>query len=76
MIYPDNQTEMAGRGWKDTDLEEILQIVNLNHIVTREGGWDVAADWKVSDVKSDFKSKSNFTTSTLFVNQSMFIRCI
>jgi len=46
VIYPDNQTEMTGRGWKDTDLEEILQIVNLNHIVTREGGWDVAADWK------------------------------
>ena len=50
MIYPDNQTEMTGRGWKDKDLEEILQIVNLNHIVTREGGWDVAADWKVRTV--------------------------
>ena len=25
----------------------MLDTVNLNHIVTREGGWDTAADWKV-----------------------------
>ena len=26
---------------------QVLDTVNLNHIVTREGGWDTAADWKV-----------------------------
>ena len=25
----------------------MLDTVSLNHIVTREGGWDTAADWKV-----------------------------
>ena len=48
VIYPDSQIEMLRKGWKDHDLENILEIVNLNHIVTREGGWDVSADWKVS----------------------------
>ena len=25
----------------------MLDTVNLNYVVTREGGWDTAADWKV-----------------------------
>ena len=28
-------------------MTQVLDTVNLNHIVTREGGWDTAADWKV-----------------------------
>ena len=28
-------------------MTQVLDTVNLNHIVTREGGWDIAADWKV-----------------------------
>ena len=47
VIYPDSVEEMRQRGWSDLDLEKVLEIVNLNHIVTREGGWDVPADWKV-----------------------------
>lgn len=46
VIYPDSVEEMRQRGWSDLDLEKVLEIVNLNHIVTREGGWDVPADWK------------------------------
>ena len=48
VIYPDNKQEMQAKGWNDDDLEGVLDTVNLNHIVTREGGWDTAADWKVS----------------------------
>ena len=47
MIYPDSETEMAKKGWDDRELGHVLEIVDLNHIVTREGGWDSTADWKV-----------------------------
>ena len=30
----------------DDDLMRILAVVNMEHIVAREGGWDVAREWK------------------------------
>ncbi len=47
VIYPDSPGEMAGKGWSDEDLLEVLETVHLAHILAREGGWDTAADWKV-----------------------------
>ena len=38
VIYPDSLEEMRNKSFCDKDLEKILNIVNLQHIVTREGG--------------------------------------
>ena len=38
VVYPDTLEEMRNKGFCDKDLEKILDIVNLQQIVTREGG--------------------------------------
>uniref|UniRef100_A0A915KW03 Uncharacterized protein n=1 Tax=Romanomermis culicivorax TaxID=13658 RepID=A0A915KW03_ROMCU len=37
VIYPDSKADMIRKNRHDKDLEEILRIVHLNYIVTREG---------------------------------------
>ena len=33
-------------GITDDDLLEILAVVQMEHIVEREGGWDAAREWR------------------------------
>jgi ABC-type transport system involved in cytochrome bd biosynthesis fused ATPase/permease subunit len=37
---------MVSRGVTDDDLLQILKVVDMDHIVEREGGWDSVREWR------------------------------
>ncbi|KAL7417460.1 ABC transporter transmembrane region 2-domain-containing protein [Mrakia frigida] len=45
VIYPHSAKEAAEKGCTDAHLQECLEVVELGHIVEREGGWDTQRDW-------------------------------
>eukprot|EP00493_Phyllostaurus_siculus_P016592 UN16841 len=40
--------EYYATGGTDSDLEKILEHVDLNDVLRREGGWDIEKNWKDS----------------------------
>lgn len=46
IIYPDSIEEMRKKKLTDKHLMDILEIVNLQYVVQREGGLNAVADWK------------------------------
>jgi ATP-binding cassette subfamily D (ALD) long-chain fatty acid import protein len=46
VIYPHSHAEMVERGVTDADLAGILQVVELEGIVEREGGWEAVREWR------------------------------
>lgn len=46
VIYPHSQQDMEARGVTDADLLAVLERVQMGSIVEREGGWDVAHEWR------------------------------
>lgn len=46
VIYPHSKADMHSRGITDSKLLDILAVVQMEHIVEREGGWDAAREWR------------------------------
>jgi len=46
IIYPDTYEEFVKKGYSDEKLETIMDWVNLQYIVAREGGWESKNDWQ------------------------------
>lgn len=46
IIYPHSKAEMSKGGITDDDLSRILAVVEMSHIVEREGGWDATKEWR------------------------------
>merc|ERR1711939_577397 len=45
IIYPDTLYEFRAKNESEEALEEILKILEISHIVDRQGGWDAEAEW-------------------------------
>lgn len=46
IIYPDGLRQMRDKGVTDKDLYRILQKVEIEQIVERDGGWDAEEEWR------------------------------
>ena len=46
IIYPHSHADMTARGVRDDDLLKILDVVEMGHIVEREGGWGTIREWR------------------------------
>ncbi|CAB4490087.1 unnamed protein product [Rhizophagus irregularis] len=69
IIYPHTVEEMKKRGKTDQDLQDILNIVHLNTIVEREGGWDKEREWKDALSGGD---KQRIAMARLFYHQPKY----
>ncbi|KAF2732053.1 ATP-binding cassette protein [Polyplosphaeria fusca] len=45
IIYPDGVREMRDKGITDTDLYNVLAVVEIESIVDRPSGWDAEQEW-------------------------------
>ncbi|KAI3646621.1 hypothetical protein MP228_009549 [Amoeboaphelidium protococcarum] len=69
VIYPHNHTNMQLSGRTDEDLMRILEIVHLDYLPEREGGWDAVREWK--DVLSGGE-KQRMNLARLFYHRPPF----
>ncbi|KAI7902840.1 ABC transporter transmembrane region 2-domain-containing protein [Cokeromyces recurvatus] len=48
ILYPDTMEDMKKKNISDAQLLDILKIVQIEHIVEREGGWDTEKEWTIA----------------------------
>ncbi|KAK2461680.1 hypothetical protein APHAL10511_006143 [Amanita phalloides] len=46
VIYPHSKEDMVSRGVTDEDLFRILEVVQMDNVIEREGGWDTIREWR------------------------------
>lgn len=46
IIYPSSHNDMIEQGRTDEELMEILRMVKLEYLPSREGGWETKKQWK------------------------------
>ncbi|KAK1935370.1 ATP-binding cassette sub-family D member 3 [Phytophthora citrophthora] len=69
VIYPHSPKDMQAAAVQDEDLMFLLGKVQLEHLVNREGGWDVVRDW--TDVLSGGE-KQRLAMARLFYHKPQF----
>jgi ATP-binding cassette subfamily D (ALD) protein 3 len=69
IIYPHTKIQMLKKGVLDKHLLELLAMINMDHIVGREGGWDSRKDWTTILAGGD---KQKIAMVRLFYHKPMF----
>ncbi|GAA5907008.1 hypothetical protein JCM6882_000030 [Rhodosporidiobolus microsporus] len=69
IIYPHSRQQMLERGVTDADLLSILQLIELDSIVEREGGWDAQREWRDALSGGD---KQRLAMARLFYHRPKF----
>lgn len=70
VIYPDGAVEMNERGWRDSELQRVLDEAYLGYLPEREGGWDTRKEWK--DVLSGGE-KQRMSIARLFYHEPRYV---
>uniref|UniRef100_A0A915AA99 ATP-binding cassette sub-family D member 3 n=1 Tax=Parascaris univalens TaxID=6257 RepID=A0A915AA99_PARUN len=69
VIYPDTRNDMINKGISDDELTLFLKQVQLEYILSREGGWNSVQDWM--DVLSGGE-KQRIAMARLFYHEPQF----
>jgi ATP-binding cassette subfamily D (ALD) protein 3 len=69
VLYPFSLSTAKNKGITDVMLLEALKLVQLDHLVEREGGWDAVADWMD---KLSGGEKQRVAMARLFIHRPQF----